>query len=348
MKKRFILSILLTQIITLAALGKNPVINVSAKGETKTLQEARDKARELRSNGSLEDITIILHDEIYPLNETLRFDCRDSSPKGAKTIFRAVPGNNPVISGGVKLTQWEQTELLGGKIWMTKVPWATGDAFFHCLYDGSTRLPRARSKQFRIKGVDTHKYANKLEYRTQFNHHNSTIKPWENLCDIELYGQPTRKWLVNYLGIKSVDVQKQITTLEIPATYTMSGTWQVENCIDHLDQPGEWALNSKEGTLYYYPPSGEPGENIIAPKLNELISIEGITDPTLEGSLEKPVNGIVFDGLTFSYADRAKWSRSDAGLQHDWNMFDKATALVRLRSAEHCDCLLYTSDAADD
>ncbi len=57
---------------------------------------------------------------------------------------------------------------------------------------------------------------------------------------------------------------------------------------------------------------------------------------SIEGLNDKPVNGIVFEGITFSYADRQKWTVDDIGLQHDWNMWDKSNGLLRFRGTQNC------------
>ena len=59
-----------------------------------------------------------------------------------------------------------------------------------------------------------------------------------------------------------------------------------------------------------------------------------------EGPTDTPVRGIAFSGLTFSHADRWAWTSDEDrvgwGMQHDWDMFDRPTALLRFRGAEDC------------
>jgi len=323
-------------------------IVVSPEGEINSLPAARDAVRALRNAGEKGDINVLIQEGIYTLEKTLIFGLEDSAPEGAVTRYRAAEGAHPLISGGRVIKDWEQSDLQGGKIWMAKVPWAVGDAFFHCLYDDGKLMPRAQSKSFPVTATENsyRHYAGELEHRIHFAYKSDILKPWENLEDLELYGQPSRKWLVNYLGIAHVHPEKGTAQLSIPATYTMNGSFVVENCVDHLDTLGEWALNSQEGILYYWPESGTPGDRIIVPALNELIRVEGINDPSAAGDGDQPVEGIVFEGLRFAHADRQKWLPEDQGIQHDWNMWDKDNGLIRFRGARRCavrDSVFYNS-----
>jgi len=326
----------LCQFVCIGALSAQTVM-VSPGGTVGTLPEARDAVRALRAAGEKGDIDVVIQDGVYTLDQTLVFGLEDSAPEGAVTRYRAAEGASPLISGGRVIKNWKKSDLQGGQVWRANVPWAKGDAFFHCLYDGSKLLRRAHSEGIRVN-VDASKrmYAGELKHRLEFSYTGDVLRPCKNLEDLELVGQPTRAWLVNFLGIASVDPAKKKARLAVPATYNMSGVFVLENRVDDLDQPGEWALNSQEGILYYWPESGTPGDQIIAPALDELIRMEGRNDPSAGGKMDQPVEGIVFSGLRFAHADRQKWLPEDQGIQHDWNMWDKANGLVRFRGARNC------------
>ena len=328
--------LLLCQLVCIGALSAQ-TITVSPGGMVGSLPAARDAVRALRASGEKGDIDVVIQDGVYTLDQTLVFGPEDSAPEGAVTRYRAAEGASPLISGGHVIKNWEKSNLQGGKVWMAKVPWAKGDAFFHCLYDGGTLLRRAQSEGIRVKAdAPSKQYAGELKHRLEFSYTGDVLKPCKNLEDLELVGQPTRAWLVNFLGIASVDPAKKQARLAVPATYNMSGSFILENRVDDLDQPGEWALNSQEGILYYWPESGTPGDQIIAPALDELIRVEGVNDSSVAGKKDQPVEGLVFSGLRFAHADRQKWLPEDRGLQHDWNMWDKANGLIRFRGARNC------------
>ena len=115
----------------------------------------------------------------------------------------------------------------------------------------------------------------------------------------------------------------------------------VENVLEALDEPGEWVVNTKTRKIYLWP--SDPAEDgsprgILAPSTSELIRVEGAID--YDGPTDTPVRGIAFSGLTFTHADRWAWTSDETrvgwGMQHDWDMFDRPTALLRFRGAEDC------------
>jgi len=75
-------------------------------------------------------------------------------------------------------------------------------------------------------------------------------------------------------------------------------------------------------------------KDVVAPQLFELIRVEGKIDE--KGPTDVPVRNLCFRGLTFMHGERYQLALDDAGLQHDWDMLDKANALVRLRGTENC------------
>ncbi len=223
-----------------------------------TLEQARDRVRELRLAGERRNIDVILNDGTYELEKTFILNLSDSAPEGSVTRYIAAKNSTPIISGGVNVMGWEKTDLQKENIWVAKVPWAKGNEFFHCLFDNTKLLSRAQSKKIIISNKSRVKdYAGELKYKYEFGFedpgNNGIIRNWDNLEDIELFGMPTRKWLVNYLPIESLDMNNKEGKLAIQATYRMGGEFFVENSLDHLDTPGEWALNSKKGLLYYWP-----------------------------------------------------------------------------------------------
>lgn len=301
-------------------------------GPFATLGRARDAVRDLKRGGAGNRLVLIRGGD-YTLDETLVFGVQDSGDDDSTITYAAYPDETPVFSSGREITGWKKlaTTPRGlskeaiGHIQVAEV----SDRFF-TLYDGDGLLPRARSAGF---------IPSKDGSRDTLYFPEGRIKDWPNLEDIEVVVRPHHAWIVNILPLQSVNEKEGVARTSIDATYAIKylhflreteSCW-VENTLEALDEPGEWALNTKEGKLYLWPRNES---QIVAPQLTELIRVEGKIDKL--GPEDKPVQNICFRGLTFRHGERYQLATDDAGLQHDWEMFDKASALVRFRGAANC------------
>ena len=301
-------------------------------GPFATLQRARDAVRETVENRT-GDVVVLIHGGIYRLNKTVVFGEQDAPRSDSTITYAAYPGETPVFSSAQEVSEWKTLSDLppglpkeaAGKVQVTDV---TGR--FHAIFDADGILPRAGSKGFIPLAGGSR---NELHYPA------GRMKNWPNLDDVEIVVRPHHAWIVNILPLASVDEQRQIARTSIDATYAMNRlhflkdtpSCRVENVLEELDEPGEWVLDSKEGRLYLWPRNDSP---VLVPTLTELIRIEGVIDK--EGPEDIPVRNLCFRGLTFMHGERYTVADEDAGLQHDWEMHDKAGALLRLRGTENC------------
>jgi len=301
-------------------------------GPFATLERARDAVRDFKKQKST-DIVVLVREGTYQLEKTVVFGLEDSGEGDSTVTYAAYPGETPVFSSGREIKGWKKVsgELPGlpnearGKVWMADV----SDRFF-TLYDAEGLLPRSRSAGFiPLDGGS----------RNRLHFPEGRLKNWPNVEDVEIIVRPHHAWIVNVLPLVSVDEEKQMAHTSIDATYAMNklhflketeSCW-VENVLEELDEPGEWVLNTKEGKVYLWPRGKTP---VMAPQLIELIRVEGKIDK--QGPKDIPVRNLCFRGLTFMHGDRYTLTQDDAGLQHDWDMLDKANALLRLRGTENC------------
>ncbi len=344
-----------------------------------SLPDAVDAVRALRRAGNTEPVKIILRKGRHQLNQTLVLGMNDGSPSDSKPVtlpkygagelsgpayltFAAYPGENPVVSAGVPVTGWKRLESAPaglpakavGKVWVADMP--AGLERCYTLYDARGRLSRARGDGF---------LPAKNGNRRTLHFPEGALKNWDNLEDVEIQIRPSRAWVINMLPLTSVDEAGGVARTSVSATYGMgalppyllsimgdsaASVW-VENVLEALDEPGRWVVNTKTRRIYVWPsdpaPDGSP-RGILVPATTELIRVEGHID--YDGSTDAPVRGIAFSGLTFSHADRWAWTRDEGrvgwGMQHDWDMFDRPTALLRFRGAEDCrvtDCRFVNS-----
>lgn len=312
---------------TLAVPDKN-----QSDGPFKTIERARDAVRESNKAQS-RDVVVLIRGGTYRLKQTVVFGLQDSGQDDSTITYAAYPGETPVFSSGYEISDWKTlTEVPAGlpKEAIGKVLVANVSSWFRALFDGEGLLPRARSKGFIPREGGS---------RDELRFPAGRLKNWPNVEDVEVVVRPHHAWIVNILPLKSVDERRQIARTSIDATYAMNplhflktteSCW-VENALDDLDAPGEWVLNSNEGKLYLWPRNDSA---VLAPQLTELIRIEGEVDK--DGPTDKPARNLCFRGLTFMHGDRYQVEADDAGLQHDWEMHDKASTLVRLRGTENC------------
>lgn len=301
-------------------------------GPFATLARARDAVRDL-NQGDPKDIVVLVREGTYPLKQTVIFGMKDSGVGESTVTYAAYPGETPVFSSGKEIGGWKKVttalpglpEAANGNVWVADCT----DKFF-TLYDAVGMLPRAKSSGFiPLKGGS----------RDQLHFPKGRLKNWPNVEDVEIIVRPHHAWISNVLPLVSVNQKKQIARTSIEATYAMNelhflptveSCW-VENVLDELDEPGEWVLNTKEDKVYLW---RRNESTVVSPSLTELIRIEGDIDK--QGPTDTPARNLVFRGLTFMHGERYQLTADDAGLQHDWDMHDKANALVRLRGTENC------------
>lgn len=302
-------------------------------GPFATLERARDAVRELKLR-KRSDIEVLLRGGLYRLDETVVFGLEDAAAAGQSISYAAFPGETPVLSSGRAITGWTQApqDLPGlpraarGQVWTARV-----SGRFSTLYDAAGRLPRARSAGF---------IPEEGSGRDRVRLPAAAFKEWQCVEEAEVVVRPHHAWVLNILPVRAADAAERMVYTSVDSTYVMNeltfleGTescW-VENVLEELDEPGEWVL--QRGRLYLWPRDGAAPEGITAPGLMEYIRVEGQIDAA--GPADVPVRGLRFRGLTLVHGARDTLSNEDRGLQHDWEMFDKATALVRLRGAEEC------------
>ena len=312
-----------------------------------TIQGARDAIRKLPAKERDRDLRVLLRGGTYTLTKTVVFSLKDSASEGRTITYAAYPGEKPVFSSGVPFDDWSLLEgapegfnhAAEGKIWVTTVPRRLGD--FYTLYKGETRLPRARTKGFRqLTGTKTYRDGRRDFVRFP----EGLIKKGPNVDEWEVVVITAAPWNMAILPVKFLNEQSSALVTSEAAWYSVApprfgefaeSAW-VENSLAGLDEPGEWVLDRSGNRLYYWSQDGDPGDSILAPTLTELIRVEGEIDYL--GTADKPVRGLVFEGLTFTHADRYKWrvDREGLTLQHEWEMFDQPSAMIRFRGAEGC------------
>ncbi|MCC5848140.1 MAG: right-handed parallel beta-helix repeat-containing protein [Verrucomicrobia bacterium] len=309
-----------------------------------SLVRARDAVRHaLRDPARSGDIDVILHPGTYRLENTLVLGLEDAPREGDRRVrWRAAEAGTARISGALPLTGWQKCDAepdflppnARGKVWTLTLP---ENACPRDLFRGETRIPRARGPGFKPTQTD------RPLSPTTFSFPPHALQNWPDLREAELVTVPKFSWTMNILPLAEVDEDTLTARTALPCTYpigvpghdaTFEHTLWAENTLAAL-APGTWVFHRHALTLYFCTDDAEPPADLVAASLTEFIRIEGqIDQPGLE---DQPVRNLSFEGLVFEHGNRFPFhGLTGKGMQHDWEMYDAPSAMLRLRGAEHC------------
>jgi len=276
----------------------SPAGNDAARGDRthpfRTLERARaavrDDDRRLRC-----DVFVNLRGGDYRLEQTLVLDWRDSGVNGHDVVYRAAPGERPVISGAIPVRGWSLHDAALG-IHRAYV----GRQRSRQLYVNGTRAVRARTEAY-----PDHFARTATGYR--FVKPGATMPVWTNPTEIEAV--TVTQWKMMRCPVRSIvgpDVAmqdpcwKNANVFQAPPGQEPLWNFRLlsrfENAYEFLDRSGEWYLDSAAGWVYYIPLAGEDLATAVVEMPVLEVLIEG------RGERGRSVSHIRFEGLTFAYA----------------------------------------------
>lgn len=263
-----------------------------------TLERARDAVRQLNlarqypSGG----VTVWLRGGVYELSQTFQLGAQDSGLPGAPVVYRSYQQEKPILTGGRTITGFVPFK---DKILKTDVSTQglEGVCFRELFLDGQ-RQPLARypnmdprnpygggwayadgtlcQKYQDIPGEDKHT----LHAKAGDLHH------WSHPEEGEVFVFPRFNWWNNIVRIKSVDEANATLTLAQDCSYPIrpNDRYFVQNLFEELDSPGEWYLDRRDATLYYWPPFPLAGKTVVAPAIKTLVQMDhGTAHVTFRG-----------------------------------------------------------------
>ncbi len=273
-------------------------------GPLATIHRARDLVRALKSQaGRATPVVVMLRGGAYYLTETFVLTPDDSGTAAVPVVYRAFPGERPVLSGGRPVRGW--TASADGRWTVTLDDVKEGRWTFSQLFVADQRRMRPRlPKQGYLKTGEVIPAAEDKRGFDQLRYQGDAVRnDWANQGDVELIG--FHQWGISRMRIESVDTQERIIQFT-GTTFTKSGWNQfpkddrffVENVKEELSEPGQWYLDRPTGVLTYIPKPGESPESavVVAPMLDRLVDFQG----NLETAAW--VTNIQFDGLSFAHS----------------------------------------------
>lgn len=290
-----------------------------------SLMMAQRQARELRrlNDASIQNgIKIILRDGVYQLDEPLQFRPEDSGTAASPAIITAAEGEVPVISGGVRVEGWKKfggnaaglASSAKGKLWIAEIPRVGGRRLeFRQLWINGKKAERASTQSDgalpRILSAD------------QLNEILWIPKPAFNVQELKQLELVIHQWWaianLRVRGIRTAGDSVAVTFYQPESRIEFEHPWPAPfidsrkekggnsafyfvNALELLNSPGEWYADIEQGKVYYWPLKGEELSKavVIAPNLETLVEFNGTVD--------RPVQYIYFDGLSF---DHTGWLR---------------------------------------
>ncbi|MDF2921820.1 MAG: hypothetical protein K0R57_734 [Paenibacillaceae bacterium] len=240
----------------------------------------------------------------------LTFDQRDSGKNGYDVIYKAYPGEKPVISGGRQVEGWTLHDA-GLNIYKAHIGVGTDTRQF---YVNGTRAIVARSEGS-LPGLT-------LEPGYGHTTTSAQMAGWDNQSDIEFVYHS--HWMEHRIKADAITADNGLARISmnpdrwayalntgIPSIKEAANLQYIENAYELLDSEGEWYLDKTAGDLYYKPRSGEDmsAADAVIPVVDELLTARG-------SGLDQRFEHVRFEGISFEYAG---WLRPNQIKAHHSN-----------------------------
>ena len=277
-------------------------------GPLATLERARLVVRDLKAQQPQRQtpIVVLVRGGTYRMTQPVVFEPADSGSAQAPVVYQAYEGEQPVLSGGVRISGWKVGEQGRWETTLDEV--AKGAWSFTQLYVNDQRrlrptLPKQGYYQIADQLPPTEKSAKKGA--DQFAFSGDQIKAdWANLGDVEV--SVCHEWTTSRMRIASVDAAKHAVVftghtrgLSNWCIFRKNYRFFVENIREALSEPGQWYLDRPTGKLTYLPRPGENPEQtvVVAPRAEQLVLFRG--DP----KKKQWVHDLTFSGLSFAHTN---------------------------------------------
>jgi len=269
-----------------------------------TLERARDEVRKRRAEKLLPaGATVLVRGGLYFLPRTLKLGAEDAGTADAPIVYRADRSERPTLIGGKPITGFAPHK---GSILKADVnaQGLQGVAFRQLFFHGK-RQHLARYPNYDPKNPYGGGWAyadGKFiplyqdvpnESRRTLHYKEADARAWAHPEEGEVFVFPRYNWWNNVVRIASIDREKRLVTLAGDGSYAIrpGDRYYVQGLFEELDAPGEWYLDAKAGTLYFWPPEeGQPhraaptGIMAYAPTLRTIVEIgKGAAHITLQG-----------------------------------------------------------------
>ena len=260
----------------------------------KSLHRAVELTKEL---GGKVPVTIYLSNGTYHLTEPIELTLGDSGNEVNPIKWKALPGEKPIVSGGISLANWTKED---NGSWSVSLPKDyTGK--FRSFYVNDNRAIRARFPNSDYLRIDKAGQDNRTNFFFKENDFPKVIND-NNLELVFLHD-----WSITRINIKSINWKTNhlITVDSIGArlpffkitNWEKEPRYYLENALEYCDSPGEWYCDYNKRKIYYFPRPEDKIDNTegVIPVATKLV--------TIKGSENKRAGFIKFEGITFAHTE---------------------------------------------
>jgi hypothetical protein len=286
----------------------------SAARPLATPAKARDAIRAMKKAGGGKlpagGVRVVIHGGVYPVAEALALTAEDSGTADCPIVYQAAAGETPILDGGIAIPAWRGVSDAKAR---EKLDPAVRDRVVEAdlkalgvkdlgdatdlrkrpeLYCGG--VPQTLARWPNEGFVKTGEVPDKTGKKGVLHYTEDRPATWADEPDVRLYGYWYWDWHEQFQKVAAIDAAARTFTLAEPYAsygYRKGQRYCAVNVFRELDQPGEWYLDRRTGTIYWLPPAGvEPG------KAGTVFSVLATPFVTLEN-----VEHVVLLGLTFQH-----------------------------------------------
>ncbi|MCC6784514.1 MAG: right-handed parallel beta-helix repeat-containing protein [Planctomycetes bacterium] len=296
--------------------GQGPFELGSADGGTSayaSLPAALDAIAARRAQGDATALVLRIAGGTHVLDAPIVVRPEHTAHGGRLTI-ESRAGERAVLSGGLRIASWRVGEHAGQRVWIAEL--GPEHRELRELWIGERRAILARHPDRDTLPVEAVPAAD-----GDWTHGNDGFRFRAGDLDERAIGADLvvmSRWVESHLPVLAVDVGTRLVRCAKRSVFRLDAgdLWYAEGALAHLDQPGEFCVDRKTGTLRYLPLPGEEPATVSAwvPRLVTLLNLDG-----------RPKDGQFVDGLTirelsFRHAEwwfpagfRSNWPSPDAG-----------------------------------
>ncbi|MBI2193445.1 MAG: right-handed parallel beta-helix repeat-containing protein [Planctomycetes bacterium] len=295
------------------------------EGPFRTLERARGEVRKVRAGGTAvgQGVTVVVRGGVYPMAETFTLDARDSGSGDAPTVYRAAPGEQAILAGGVTIPPDAFFPVTDAGVLERLDPAARGkvaQADLHALgvtdlgsfpvkYQGAAVTPelffngqRMTLARWPNEGwatieriIEPGACPRTGDAGTQggvFEYSGDRPSRWDVDSGVWLHGYWCYDWHAEVIRIQSIDRERRRITLAAPAQYSVRDgnpsprRYYALNLIEELDRPGEYYIDRGGGRLFFWPPASLAGARVMLSILKgPVVAVRDATAVVLRGFL---------------------------------------------------------------